>query len=354
MAQNNDVINLVNSGTVDNYVYAAELSGTTLVLHLVSGTDVTVDLSTIADEFGGVRWESSHTYVAGDVVTDAGIAYIAITESTGDLPASNPTSWIPVVALEWNGAGARWYADRTYNRGDIVTDGAIPPKLWVSAEDDNLSNALPIDGLSDDHWLRIGTEYHSATSGGVPNNNGMHCPESPTRDPGDTEYPDTSSESVGAIWQIDCPTDSPYTFVGGSLHGVTVSNGDKIVFVGGTNSGTPGDGSEVWLYTAATKVSAERGGLAWRNNYEYIIGDIVTQNNDPYVSIVGDETTPNEGYPPDSNPDKWDPLIDTSMNVTSVTSGTETRIAEIVSISQTDYDAIGAGNYQADKLYIIV
>lgn len=55
-------------------------------------------------------------------------------------------------------------------------------------------------------------------------------------------------------------------------------------------------------------------------------------------------------------PDKIISMVDkiTSMVVTSKAVLNEKRIAEMVSMTQVDYDAIGTGKYDADKLYIIV
>jgi len=44
----------------------------------------------------------------------------------------------------------------------------------------------------------------------------------------------------------------------------------------------------------------------------------------------------------------------TDNAVLSKSAGNEIKIAEIVKITQANYDAIGAGNYQADKMYVIV
>lgn len=338
MPQNNDVIDLTKLPEIDNQVIGGEMIGCELVLHMEDGTNIVIDMCEQLAEYGGIKYDNTHAYVAGDMVSDAGIGYIAIAPSTGMLPAEQPTYWIRITDIQWNGAGAAWDSEREYllgdlvtvnekvyvalapsvgvdpttndtvwlsvegsydgqgakwdnyriyEMGDIVTDGEVPSHAFISLVNNNQA-ALPIDGTTNQYWQTVTSVYYNATTGGVPNDNGLHNPD--TIATSGTEYPDTSQEDAGAIWYITGlgytgVEQNEYTFQNGALAGLSVVDNDKITWVDGANGGTPGDGSEVWHYTPFPKVDGERAGLKWNNTYSYLIGDTVTHNEVLYLAV---------------------------------------------------------------------
>ena len=117
---------------------------------------------------------------------------------------------------------------------------------------------------------------------------------------------------------------------------INLADGTLFTSSDGTDIIPLGDGPEV-------------GGIAFDVLIAYVVGDIVTDDLDGLVYTC---VTAGSGNQPSTPSVEWQLVANTAIAVTSKTAGTETRIPEIVEMTQANYDALGAGRPQ--KLYIIV
>ncbi len=121
---------------------------------------------TISAERGGLNWQSSETYVTGDIVTDGLIIYTAKSGSTNKQPVTNADGlgtddWMTSLSDE---IGGKAYLDATvYTIGDVVVDG--------SAYFCNNSHTSDIGGvIADDSPSNGGTSWTTigvAERGGI-------------------------------------------------------------------------------------------------------------------------------------------------------------------------------------------
>ncbi len=306
---------------IDNYYMA--LADGILGDPLLTPTDWR-PLTTI--ERGGVLWNLEIEYLVGDTATDDGKFYTAILDSTGERPSNAlSTFWKLTESFEKGGVIHDDFI--SYSAGDIVSSDTLPVKVFISTEDGNIGNDLPIID-SDAHWQLIDTIHYNSPTGGDRNGDGVwstpkgageHCPwDSVNGTPGSVgvqatganplgEYPHTIEEKLGAIWRVsglgrDVDGNSIiYELTTGTLIGRTVADGDTLNWVDHVTSGTPGDGSEIWLLSVAPRATNERGGVRWKTGGTYAIGDIVSENGLTYVHIYEDGL----GYAPSASPADW-------------------------------------------------
>ncbi len=82
-------------------------------------TDLSGGASTA--EQGGVLWDTAIDYLAGDIVSWAGIAYIALVDVPASITTPAAPDWAPVASSAEVG-GRLYQSATTYVEGDIVTD----------------------------------------------------------------------------------------------------------------------------------------------------------------------------------------------------------------------------------------
>lgn len=239
-------------------------------LTMSDGTTVALDFQCLSDlyaasERGGVAYDATKTYTVGDIVTMGTTAYINLT-GTSSVPGSITGAWSIVNATERGGLAHDMTV--SYQPGDMVTaSGLIYLALQANTGDSPLA--------SSGNWAEYNSSFHIATSGGNIT--------AATHDPSISEYPDTTvGERIGAVWTVtNLGEGNTYTYTGGSFIGLTVKDGDRIIWSSGQEA-TP----EFFLDTKAV-FSAERGGIAWRSSQEYYVNDIVVDpNGSEYICIA--------------------------------------------------------------------
>lgn len=184
------------------------------------------------------------------------------------------------------------------------------------------------------------------------------------------EYPDSTGAINGNYWT----TDVDYTFTGGDLSGTATTAGDAIVWSGtswsymkvsldptdyfkldGTTTmaaNAPMGGFKVTGLGAGTTGTdgVNKAQLDLKADITYVNSE--TDAIDTAIALKADQT--------DVDLKASIAYVDASddIQVSSETSGNETRIAAMVEMTQSNYDALAVGEggpgYEADKLYIIV
>ncbi len=229
-------------------------------------------------------------YNEGDIVSVDGDLYIAPAPipAYGPIPTPlNPGLWIDATPDEVG--GIVWNNTTTYKTGDIVSyyNGVnLDSNLYIALKDNQGSNPTT---LTD--WYEFNTPRHNA---------GTFTPDA------SKEYPDTSTETSGAVWYINglppwtAPPPAPqggYDMTTGAFTGIHVSNNDRFVWYG---LGT--DGIDIWLFEQTPdNIVEERGGTAFNSAVFYQTGDIVTQGGIQYQA-----TGPISSGPWDAA--EWDPI----------------------------------------------
>ncbi len=235
---------------------------------------------TTPDEQGGVVYDPLVQYKAGDIVSYNDVIYIvgATPPAIGTLPTAPLFSDTKPVEPEVG--GRIWDTTVTYAIGDIVSNTTIPKLVFISLTATNQGNTLPANGINTD-WQELNTVMYNA---------GVYTPVL------GTEYPTTTSESIGASWYVSGLGEGvEYTITTGTLIGTNLADGDKMTWVDGAS------GSEIWLHSAYPRIKAEIGGVAWKMATAYDVGDVVVDSDIAYncnflhtSDAVGDITT----FPP--------------------------------------------------------
>ncbi len=260
-------------------------------------------------ERGGVFWNKDYFYIIGDVVTEDGIAYVAIDNNNALSPIANPTYWEVISPQELG--GVIWKNASDYKIGDIVTEGTtgyvcnLPHTSLTGGIDGEPSvgdnwdmiqaTAAEKGGLAHD----ITTTYDvgdMVTEGGIP----YVCTTSPATNPG--AFDPIEWTEIGGVEVGGREYDPLIQYEIGDV----VSIGDELYIIGEDPSipGDPmpisGDPSDPLDNTTpdpfiTAAAAAEKGGIAWALGIDYLVGDIVSELNIIYTcnvdhtSLTGDD-----------------------------------------------------------------
>ncbi len=142
----------------DRFVWVGGAIGSEVWIH--------IPFPKVSGERGGILWSSGTDYIIGDVVTEAGKLYFALTGTTGTpntnkSPAANITDWeevLTVVPAETGGKA--WNTTLTYTIGDMVA--TTPGGFIHHAVTANTS----IDPSTDDgtNWTQPGLASYIPTT----------------------------------------------------------------------------------------------------------------------------------------------------------------------------------------------
>jgi len=260
-------------------------------------------------EKGGIVWSNSVGYLIGDVVSDGGDVFVAITNNTSKVPSSNPADWKSNATATFTEAGGvKWETGTVYKVGDVVTQsddvyvaltnntGQVPstsPSHWkevVSASSYTEYGGVLWDGSIaykvGDMVSENGTAYIAiaASTGSVPSSN-----------PADWKVV-TYPERGGVVWSAG------ETYAIGDI---VSENGVPFLSLTSNTGKLPSANISDWKELVAAN---ERGGILWSTSYSYLIGDVVSYNDELYVAILNSINNN-----PQLTPSSWKKL-DTTKN----------------------------------------
>ena len=97
----------------------------------------------------GVAFKGTTTYAAGDIVSDDADAhncYVCIAGVTGEVP-NGSVSWKPIDTINVETAGTKWVTGAVYTTGDIVSNAGI---LYIAKDDHTAGATFSADLAA--HW----------------------------------------------------------------------------------------------------------------------------------------------------------------------------------------------------------
>jgi hypothetical protein len=267
------------------------------------------DLMAQGIEFSGV-YNPSTLYKANDIVSYGGAVYVALQESTGRSPSSNPTYWSSLVGgVEYIGT----YSGSTkYATGDIVTYGG---NNYIATTD--TTGNLPTNtsywklfnqGLALQGLYSSGTTYKIGqvvtygantyvaiqdTTAGILPTNGTYWTQLTSGQVFVGTYNNSSAYRIGDVVQY-----------GGYLYTCAFAT---------TGGVTPAQSGSTWVQYQT--------GFIWSGTYSsgttYQKGEVVNFNGSSFVSIQ----FTNLNYTPDVNPSYWTLMMQGSANNVYTTAG---------------------------------
>ena len=361
----------------DTHVSSGSFSNRTKQLVLKFNTtnvsDVTIDLSTITTrEFGGKNYDPTHVYDVGDLVSSpvGNKIYLALTSPQTGAPGTVGSGWTSASASGDKGdkgdpgiqgppgpegpAGSGVYIRGSDTVVNILGKPYTYGDMWIaedSGTDDIGTVVAPGDGLisGSDKWISVGPVRGPIGPMGPQGNDGADG----------TDGIDGSDGQQG-LTGPEGPT------------GPQGADGRSVL--NGTVNPTAGVGldGDFYINTTTYYIYGPKIGGAWGpgtplEGEDGIDGIDGTDGAAGPQGIPGEKGDTGEGIPPGGvetdviTKGPGDEVIWKSIGEISgdfvVSSNsvdnTETRISFMVFITQADYDAIGTGNYQSDKLYII-
>ncbi len=186
-------------------------------------------------ERGGIAWKKDINYVVGDMVTESTISYICSSDHTsaiGDASNGSPTS---PSQINWHEpierGGVAWRLTTSYSKGDIVVD------------------------LSDDQTYKSNINFNL---GNVPSSANSGWDKVVDDELGGMEYNPTKKYDAGTIVTQDFVSHT-------ALVDIALNQ-------------SPSSHPMKWTQP----VNEERGGIAWKQDTNYKIGDIVVYDNVVY------------------------------------------------------------------------
>ncbi len=271
-----------------------------------------------APEKGGIAWATGVDYILGDTVTSDNIAYICLTPHTS-AGAFVSANFIPVQQ-----SGRLYNTASVYYAGDLITNGGV---AYYAVNDSTVPAGLFVAGdwaVANDEiggviW-DVGLVY--AIGDVVSYNNEVFLCLAPTTagqiptGAGAADWANQSSEYGGRAYDANLlyvTGDIVYEVIGAqrALH----------VKISGAAAGTAPTG--ISTDTNWQMFAPERGGVLFSLTKAYIDGDIVADAADDIYIHIGGETT---GSEPSTSPGVWKKVGSESSNAGTggqTTSGTD-------------------------------